>query len=276
MRSGRQRAGAPPDVGGLGGPAGHGPGAPALRVAGVTVRYREVVALEDVHLEVGLGEACGLVGMNGSGKSTLFRTVVGLQRPAAGEVSVLGRTVDQARAEGLLGYVPQQDDVDRDFPVSVRDVVLMGRYHRMGPTRRARAADDEAVDAALGRVGLGDLAGRRIGRLSGGQRQRVLLARALAQDARVLLLDEPFTGLDVTSQAAVEEVLHEFVAAGGSVLVSTHDLTSLPALCSRSVLLHRRVLAAGPTAEVLTPRNLARTFGLDVPTGTAPGPGGAW
>ncbi len=246
-------------------------GVAALQVAGVTVRYREVVALEDVHLEVGVGEACGLVGMNGSGKSTLFRTVVGLQRAAAGEVRVLGRGVDRARAEGLIGYVPQQDEIDRDFPVSVRDVVLMGRYHRMGPTRAPRAGDDRAVAAALDRVGLADLAGRRIGRLSGGQRQRVLLARALAQDAAVLLLDEPFTGLDVTSQASVEGVLREFVAAGGSVLVSTHDLASLPQLCSRSVLLHRRVLASGPTAQVLTPENLARTFGLDVPaTGGAP------
>ncbi|MBC7291033.1 MAG: metal ABC transporter ATP-binding protein [Actinotalea sp.] len=246
----------------------------ALRVAGLTVRYREVVALEDVGLEVALGEACGLVGMNGSGKSTLFRTVVGLQRPAAGSVEVLGRGVDRARAEGLLGYVPQQDDLDRDFPVDVRDVVLMGRYHRMGPTRHARVADEHAAEVALDRVGLADLAGRRIGRLSGGQRQRVLLARALAQDAQVLLLDEPFTGLDVTSQAAVEAVLRAFVADGGSVLVSTHDLTSLPQLCSRSVLLHRRVLAAGPTPEVLTPANLARTFGLDVPAGAA-GTGGA-
>lgn len=274
MRRGRRRRGGGAEPPRPGGPADQGPAdeGPALRVTGVTVRYREVVALEDVDLEVAVGQACGLVGMNGSGKSTLFRTVVGLQRAAAGEISVLGRGVDRARAEGLVGYVPQQDDVDRDFPVSVRDVVLMGRYHRMGPTRRAAPADEQAVEAALGRVGLADLAGRRIGRLSGGQRQRVLLARALAQDARVLLLDEPFTGLDVTSQAAVETVLREFVAAGGSVLVSTHDLTALPQLCSRSVLLHRRVLAAGPTEQVLTPENLARTFGLDVPA-TAPGTG---
>ncbi|EYR62084.1 ABC transporter ATP-binding protein [Actinotalea ferrariae CF5-4] len=256
-------------------PTGTPAGTPALRVRGLGVRYREVVALEDVDLEVGVGEACGLVGMNGSGKSTLFRTVVGLQRAGTGDVTVLGRSVDRARAEGLLGYVPQQDDLDRDFPVTVRDVVLMGRYHRMGLTRRARAADEQAADDALARVGLADLADRRIGRLSGGQRQRALLARALAQDARVLLLDEPFTGLDVTSQAAVEQVLRELVAAGGSVLVSTHDLGSLPQLCSRSVLLHRRVLAAGPTAEVLTPENLARAFGLDASGWTATGPGGA-
>ncbi|GGB91640.1 metal ABC transporter ATP-binding protein [Cellulomonas carbonis] len=246
----------------------------ALAVRGLTVRYRETVALEDVTLDVGAGQACGLVGMNGSGKSTLFRTVVGLVRAQAGSVEVLGGSVAQARARGAVGYVPQQDDLDRDFPVSVRDVVLMGRYHRMGPTRRARPDDDRAVAEALARVGLEGLAGRQIGRLSGGQRQRVLLARALAQEARLLLLDEPFTGLDVMSQAAVTEVLREIVDAGGSVLVSTHDLSVLPDLCSRSVLLHHRVLAAGPTADVLTPANLARTFGLDPATGRVPTRGG--
>lgn len=253
------RAAAPADTGAASSDAR----APAaLAVQGVTVRYRETVALEDVSLEVARGEACGLVGMNGSGKSTLFRTVVGLARAQAGRVQVLGGPAAAARARGAVGYVPQQDELDRDFPVSVREVVLMGRYHRMGPTRRARPADDEAVDAALARVGLADLSGRQIGRLSGGQRQRVLLARALAQEARLLLLDEPFTGLDVTSQAAVTGVLREIVAGGGSVLVSTHDLSALPDLCSRSVLLHRRVLAAGATAEVLTAENLALTFGL--------------
>jgi manganese transport system ATP-binding protein len=234
----------------------------ALAVTGLTVRYREVLALDDVGLTVGPGEACGLVGMNGSGKSTLFRTVVGLQRPVTGRVTVLGRSSEEARAEGLIGYVPQQDQIDQDFPVDVRDVVLMGRYHRMGLTRRPSPADLRAVDDALDRVGLGALSRRQIGRLSGGQRQRVLLARALAQQARLLLLDEPFTGLDTTSQDAVLGVLRELVADGCSVLVSTHDLAVLPELCTRSVLLQHRVLAAGPTAQVLTPENLARAFGL--------------
>ena len=234
----------------------------ALEVRGLTVRYGDVVALEDVDLVVGPGEACGLVGVNGSGKSTLLKAVVGLVRPRAGEVTVLGGPADRARRAGLVAYVPQADDVDRDFPVDVADVVLMGRYHRMGWRRRPGPADRAAVAAALERVGLADLAGRQVGRLSGGQRQRVLLARALAQEARLLLLDEPFTGVDAVSEAAVTAVLRDLVADGCALVVSTHDLAALPALCARSVLLQGRVLAHGPTAEVLTPDNLARVFGL--------------
>jgi manganese transport system ATP-binding protein len=234
----------------------------ALVIRGLTVRYGEVVALRDVDLEVPAGQACGLVGMNGSGKSTLLTSVLGLVRPDSGTIEVLGGSSARARARGLLGYVPQVDDLDRDFPVSVADVVLMGRYHRMGWRRRARPADTAAVDAALDEVGLGELAGRQVGMLSGGQRQRVLLARALAQEARLLLLDEPFTGVDVVSEAAVTAVLQAMVRDGVTVLLSTHDLRTLPELCATSVLLHQRVLATGPTAEVITPENLARTFGL--------------
>lgn len=244
-------------------------GHPALEVRDLTVRYREVVALEDVRLTVEAGQACGLVGMNGSGKSTLLQACAGLVRPRRGTVRVLGGTPEDARRAGLVGYVPQVDQVDKDFPVVVADVVLMGRYHRMGWRRHARPRDHAAVDAALERVGLTDLAGRRIGRLSGGQRQRVLLARALAQEARLLLLDEPFTGLDVVSGAAVTAVLHELVADGATLVVSTHDLRTLPDLCRTSVLLHRRVLASGPTADVVTPENLALAFGLDA-TRSAP------
>lgn len=241
-----------------------GPGAGrALEVRDLTVRYRDVVALDGVSIDVEPGQACGLVGMNGSGKSTLLQACAGLLRPRRGTVRVLGRTPDEARRDGLVGYVPQVDQVDKDFPVVVADVVLMGRYHRMGGRRRARPEDRAAVEAALDRVGLTELAGRQIGRLSGGQRQRVLLARALAQDARLLLLDEPFTGLDVVSTEAVTAVLHGLVASGATIVVSTHDLRTLPDLCRTSVLLHRTVLAAGPTADVVTPENLALAFGLD-------------
>lgn len=235
----------------------------ALAVRGLTVRYREVLALDAVDLDVAPGEACGLVGMNGSGKSTLFRAVVGLVRAEAGRVEVLGTSSARARGTGAVGYVPQVDELDRDFPVSVEEVVLMGRYHRMGARRRPGPADRAAVASALDRLGIGDLAARRIGELSGGQRQRVMLARALAQEARLLLLDEPFTGVDVASQAVVTDVLRELLAGGCAVLVSTHDLALVPDLCRSAVLLHHRVLAAGPTAEVLTPGNLARAFGLD-------------
>lgn len=238
--------------------------APALEVTGLTVTYGDVLALADVDLTLGEGTACGLVGVNGSGKSTLLRTVVGLVRPRTGEVRVHGGPHDDARRRGDIGYVPQADDLDRDFPVSVLDVVLMGRYHRMGRTRRPSAADRAAAEEALARVGLTELAGRQIGRLSGGQRQRVLLARTLAQRARLLLLDEPFTGVDAASEAAVTRVLRELNDDGVTVLLATHDLATLPELCAESVLLHHRVLAHGPTTEVLTADNLARTFGLEV------------
>jgi manganese transport system ATP-binding protein len=242
-------------------PGGSGLG---LRLQGVTVRYGPVLAIEDVTIDLRAGEACGLVGMNGSGKSTLLKAVLGLVPLQSGSIEVLGGGVPPARRGGLLGYVPQLDDLDRDFPVAVADVVLMGRYHRMGWRRRPHPADRAAVDESLERVGLTSLAGRQIGRLSGGQRQRVLLARALAQEARVLLLDEPFTGVDAVSEAAVTAVLKELVADGCSVLLSTHDLAMLPDLCERSVLLHRQVLAQGRTADVVTPGNLARAFGLDL------------
>lgn len=234
---------------------------PALEVSGLRVRYRELLALDDVDLVVPRGRAVGLVGVNGSGKSTLFKAAVGLVRSSTGTVRVLGGTVEEARARGLLGYVPQSGDVDPDFPVSVADVVLMGRYpHRHG---RPRPADHAAARAALERMGTADLAGRPFGRLSGGQRQRVMLARALTQDAHLLLLDEPFTGVDPGSQAIVTGVLRDLVAQGRSVLLSSHDLTVIPELCSSVVLLNRRVLATGPPGEVLTPQNLAASFGLD-------------
>lgn len=236
----------------------------ALEVRGLTVRYREVLALDDVSLNVRAGEACGLIGVNGSGKTTLFRAVLELVRTQRGTVEVLGETAAQARARGAVGYVPQADQLDRDFPVTVGEVVLMGRYHLMGARRRPAATDRDAVHTALARAGVVDLARRRFGELSGGQRQRVMLARALAQEARVLLLDEPFTGVDVPSQQAVVGVLRELVEQGCAVLLSTHDLGLVPDLCRRSVLLHRRVLASGPTADVLTAENLARGFGLDV------------
>lgn len=232
-----------------------------LRIGGLGVRYRDVVALRGVDLALAEGRACGLVGMNGSGKSTLFKAIVGLV-PYEGSVEVLGGRPQDARSRGLVGYVPQSDELDRDFPVSVRDVVLTGRQHLMGWRRRPRPTDRAAVDEALERVGVAHLARRQIGRLSGGQRQRVMLARVLAQRARLLLLDEPFTGVDVQSEAAVTSVLRELVAQGCSVLISTHDLGTLPDLCEESLLLQRTVLAHGPTAQVLTPENLARAFGM--------------
>lgn len=258
---------------------GSGP-PPVIDVADVTVRYGDVVALDGATLAVGGSRVCGLVGMNGSGKSTLFKAIMGIVRPDAGAVLINGRPPSQARRQGLVGYVPQSEAVDWSFPVSVRDVVMMGRYGHEGPLRRPRRADHDAVAEALERVELTEYADRQIGRLSGGQRKRAFVARGLAQGASVLLLDEPFAGVDKRTEATITRLLRELAAQGRTVLVSTHDLHALPGLCDEAALLMRRVLVHGEPQEVLRPENLALAFGLDVLTTTAegwrtPGPGSA-
>ena len=238
-------------------------GGPTVVVDHVTVRYGSVVALDDVSLELSAGSVYGLVGMNGSGKSTLFKTILGMIVPQSGSVRLDGRTPAKARAAGLVGYVPQTEEIDFDFPLSVRDLVMMGRYGRLGVSRRPRRADREAVARALERVELTELAHRSIRQLSGGQRKRAFVARAIAQEPEVLLLDEPFAGVDKRTEAAISSVLREFAAAGALVLVSTHDLHTLPKLADEALLLLRRVLAQGDPADVISPENLVRAFGLD-------------
>jgi manganese transport system ATP-binding protein len=242
---------------------GTDPTAPALDVRGLTVRYGEVLALDDATLGLVGGRVTGLIGLNGSGKSTLLKAVMGIVRPESGTVRVLGLPPDAARRAGLVGYVPQAEDVDWTFPITVREVVTMGRYGRMGPLRRPRAADVAAVDVALERVDLTALADRQVGALSGGQRKRVFVARCLAQDAPVLLLDEPFAGVDQRSEAGITALLRGLVAEGRAVLVSTHDLQALPSLADEVVLLSTRVLATGPPDDVLRPHHLSRLLGLE-------------
>lgn len=237
---------------------------PAIQVDDVTVHYGEVLALDSASLRIQPGRVCGLIGMNGSGKSTLFKTIMGLVRPDSGVAIIHGDTPTRARKSGVVGYVPQSEDVDWTFPLSVREVVMMGRYGRMGPTRRARKLDNEAVDEALDRVELTDYAHRQIGQLSGGQKKRTFLARGIAQGASVLLLDEPFAGVDKRSEATITRLLRELAAEGATAFVSTHDLHALPELADEAILLMRRVLMHGNPAEVLRPENLARAFGLDV------------
>ncbi|MDY6055388.1 metal ABC transporter ATP-binding protein [Micrococcus sp.] len=237
---------------------------PAIEVEHLSVRYGPLTALDGVSLQVPEGRVTGLVGMNGSGKSTLFKAIMGLVPASAGTVRIRGTAPVRARRAGLLGYVPQSEAVDWAFPVSIHDVVMMGRYGSMGPTRRPGPADRAAVAEALERVELDHCADRQIGRLSGGQRKRAFLARALAQQARILVLDEPFAGVDKRSEATIVRLLRELADDGGTVLVSTHDLAALPQLADEAVLLLRRVLFQGPVDEALTPENLARAFGLDV------------
>lgn len=235
----------------------------AVHVDDVTVRYGSVTALDGVTLELRRGAVCGLVGTNGSGKSTLFKTIMGLVRPDTGSVTLGGRSTTAARRAGVVAYVPQSEGVDWNFPICVRDVVMTGRYGHQGLLRRPRRADHDAVATALARVGMTDFADRQIGNLSGGQRKRVFVARAIAQDAPVLLLDEPFAGVDTTTQAALTAVLRELAAAGRALLVATHDLAGLTRLCDEAVLLQRRVLVHGPPERILLPENLALAFGAD-------------
>ena len=244
---------------------------PAIEVRDVTVRYGEVTALDRITLTVASGQIVGLLGMNGSGKSTLFNTLMGLAKLDAGSIRLFDGNAKRARLANQVAYVPQSESVDWDFPISVRAVVMMGRYGTLGLTRRARAADRQAVADAIDRVGLTSLSHRQIGALSGGQRKRAFVARGIAQDARLMLLDEPFAGVDTTSQATISRLLHELRDEGRTILISTHDLAGVPALCDDVVLLQRRILFQGPPAEALTPALLARAF----ESAEAPGAGGA-
>jgi manganese/iron transport system ATP-binding protein len=238
------------------------PATDGLRLDNVAVTYRNgLTAVRDASFAIPTGSITALVGVNGSGKSTLFKAIMGFVPLARGSVRILGLPVDQALRRNLVAYVPQAEEVDWTFPVLVEDVVMMGRYGHMGWLRRASTADRDKVDAALARVGLTGLRHRQIGELSGGQKKRVFLARALAQEGRVILLDEPFTGVDVTTEADIIALMRELRAEGRVMLVSTHNLGSVPEYCDRTVMINRTILAAGPTAEIFNADNLGRAFG---------------
>ena len=228
----------------------------------VTVTYRNgMTALNHASFEIPKGTVTALVGVNGAGKSTLFKAIMGFVPAASGEIRLLGMTVPEALRRNLVAYVPQSEDVDWAFPVLVEDVVMIGRYGKMNFLRIPTAADRAAVEAALRRVGMWDYRKRQIGELSGGQKKRVFLARALAQDGQVILLDEPFTGVDVQTEEQIIALLGELRDEGRVMLVSTHNLGSVPEFCDRVVLVKGTVLAYGPTATTFTRENLERAFG---------------
>ncbi len=233
-----------------------------ISVQDVTVIYRNGhTALREVNFENPIGSIAALVGVNGSGKSTLFKAIMGFVQPSKGKIRILGLPVKKALKQNLIAYVPQSEDVDWDFPVLVEDVVLMGRYGHMNFFRYARAQDREAVRSALERVDMLAFAKRQIGELSGGQKKRVFLARALAQEAKAILLDEPFTGVDVKTEDKIITLLQDLRKEGAIILVSTHNLSSVFEFCDRTVLIKGTVLASGLTQMVFTQKNLERTFG---------------
>lgn len=233
-----------------------------ISATGLTVTYRNGhTALREASFSIPTGSIAALVGVNGSGKSTLFKSLMGFVPTAAGQVSILGMTVKEALKKNIVAYVPQAEEVDWTFPVLVEDVVMMGRYGHMGFFRKPKKADCEAVTTALTRVGMLEFRNRQIGELSGGQKKRVFLARALAQGGKVILLDEPFTGVDVKTEDAIIKLLHDLRREGVVMLVATHNLGSVPEFCDQTILIKGTVLAYGKTQDVFTQTNLERAFG---------------
>jgi manganese/iron transport system ATP-binding protein len=228
----------------------------------VTVTYRNGhTALRNATFEIPTGTITALVGVNGAGKSTLFKAIMGFVPAAKGEITVLGIPVKEALKRNIVAYVPQSEEVDWSFPVLVEDVVMMGRYGHMGFFRHPKKVDHDAVTEALKRVNMINFRHRQIGELSGGQRKRVFLARALAQEGKVILLDEPFTGVDVQTEDQIIDLLREMRDEGRVMLVSTHNLGSVPEFCDRTVLVKETVIAYGTTAETFTHDNLELAFG---------------
>ena len=228
----------------------------------LTVTYNDgTTALRNVSLKIPTGTITALVGVNGAGKSTLFKALMGFIPTVKGEISILGQSVKSALKENFIASVPQAEEVDWSFPVLVQDVVMMGRYGHMGFFRKTRQQDILEVEHALNRVGMTDFKDRQIGELSGGQRKRVFLARALAQKSKIILLDEPFTGVDVKTETAIIKLLDEMRKEEKIMLVSTHNLGSVPEFCDRTILIKETILAYGKTENTFTRQNLELAFG---------------
>jgi len=236
--------------------------AASISVESVTVRYSNGhTAIRDVSFTLQGGTTCALVGVNGSGKSTLFKSLMGQIKPKSGSIRLCGLPVPQALKRNLVAYVPQSEEVDWQFPVSVYDVVMQGRYGYLNFLRLPKAEDKRKVQEAMERVGIAHLAQRQIGELSGGQKKRVFLARALAQQSKIILLDEPFTGVDVKTEDAIVDLLGQLRGQGHLILVSTHNLGMVPDFCDQVVMINRTVLAAGRTEHTFNQHNLELAFG---------------
>ncbi|MED5503781.1 MAG: manganese/iron ABC transporter ATP-binding protein [Pseudomonadota bacterium] len=233
-----------------------------IKVSDISVTYRNGhTALYDASFTLPKGSITALVGVNGSGKSTLFKSIMGFVPVSQGSVEILGLPAKKALKQNVVAYVPQSEEIDWNFPILVEDVVMMGRYGHMGLLRIPKQTDHDMVTAALDRVNMTAFRKRQIGELSGGQKKRVFLARALAQESEVILLDEPFTGVDVQTEDQIMALLRDLRDEGKVMLVSTHNLGSVPDFCDRTVLINRTVLASGMTRDVFTPENLELAFG---------------
>lgn len=234
---------------------------PSLLVEGLSVIYSNGhKALDNASFSIPRQSITALVGINGSGKSTLFKAIMGFVKSSGGRIELFGESVKDALKANLVAYVPQNEEIDWDFPVLVKDVVMMGRYGHMGFLKIPNDNDYEIVKDSLKKVGMLELENRQISELSGGQRKRVFLARALAQQSEIILMDEPFTGIDVNTEEEIMELLREMKAEGKVMLISTHNLGSVPEFCDRTILLNKTVLAEGETTKVFTQENLTNAF----------------
>ena len=234
----------------------------SIKVSSVGVTYNNgVEAITDVNFSLAGGTICGLVGINGGGKSTLFKCLMGLIKLSEGDINISGFPVNKALKKNQIAYVPQSEDIDWDFPILVKDVVLQGRYSHMGFLRKTSKTDSEIVQQAMLKMGIENLKDRQIGELSGGQKKRVFLARSLAQQSKIILLDEPFTGVDFTTEEVIINLLRELKETGHLILVSTHNLGVVPDYCNEVIFINRKVIAAGDIKETFTQHNLEKTFG---------------
>lgn len=233
--------------------------APPIEVHDLTVSYQHKPVLWTIDCDFPEGNVCSIVGPNGAGKTTLLKAILGLLPVASGYVKIYGKPVEEKRS--IIAYVPQKEEVDWDFPINVFDVVLMGRYGHLPFYKRPSKVDKEIAIEALSQVGMQDFAKRQISQLSGGQQQRVFLARALAQQASIYLLDEPFSGVDVATEKAILELFDSLKKQGKTIICIHHDLNTVLEYFDWTVFLNMRLVAAGPTSEVFTPDNLSKTYG---------------
>ncbi|NCF54898.1 MAG: ATP-binding cassette domain-containing protein [Planctomycetia bacterium] len=232
---------------------------PAIEIHDLTMAYREKPVLWDIDLSIPKGSLCSVIGPNGAGKSTLLGCILGTYKPANGWIKIFDAPRDQSQE--LIGFVPQRESVDWDFPIQVLDVVMMGTYRSLGWFRWPGKAQRDWAMQCLDAVGMADFKSRQIGELSGGQQQRVFIARALAQDTKIILMDEPFAGVDAATEVTIREILIDLKKAQKTVVIVHHDLQTVEDFFDHVLLLNLRLVAAGPTATTFTRENLLRTYG---------------
>jgi ABC-type Mn2+/Zn2+ transport system ATPase subunit len=238
-------------------------GSTTIEIRGLSVSYDRKRVLTNIHLSVESGSVHGVVGPNGAGKSTLFKSILGLTTVRSGEITILGKPIEAVRSR--ISYVPQKDDIDWAFPATVKDVVKMGRYPYKRLFQRLDKQDDEKTMAAMEQLEITHLKDRQIGELSGGQQQRVFLARSLCQDPEIYLLDEPFVGIDATTEEKIIKILRDLAGRGKTLMVVHHDLSSVREYFDQVILLNQRLIAHGPTADVFNEQNIAKTYQAQLP-----------